>query len=144
MLKRTMALTDLPYSVQLHCKTLFKTIDRDDDGVISLQELQEYYRDFICMQKECVEAQACAGYKAMTANGSYKLDMTVWGEMYANMLLGKQVYGPGEYIFGVFAIGRETEHFKLTMPSMEDGDEARSSKVNHVPHVPRKKLVIRS
>merc|ERR1712136_562718 len=42
------------------------------------------------------------GYRAMTANGDYKLTRENYDFVFANFLLGKDIYGPGKYIFGVF------------------------------------------
>ena len=35
-------------------------------------------------------------------NGDYKLTRENYDFVFANFLLGKDIYGPGKYIFGVF------------------------------------------
>ena len=35
-------------------------------------------------------------------NGDYKLDYKSYQLLFSNFLLGKTIYGPGKYLFGVF------------------------------------------
>jgi len=96
-------IADFPIWVQLLPEVFFKVIDRDEDGLLSYEEVKHFYKDFIGitdpvkLEKICME-----GYRAMTANGDYKLTKENYDFVFANFLLGKGIYGPGKYIFGAF------------------------------------------
>ena len=61
-------ISDFPIWVQLLPELFFKVIDRDQDGVLSFNEVKNFYRDLIGikdpvqLEKVCIE-----GYRAMTA-----------------------------------------------------------------------------
>ncbi|XP_014669362.1 PREDICTED: sarcoplasmic calcium-binding proteins II, V, VI, and VII-like [Priapulus caudatus] len=186
MMRKCMSVAHFPYWVQLHCKIFFEIIDVDRNGEISKNELRHYYRNFIKIEDEYVEEQTEKGFTAMTANGTYPLNQELYYQNFANFILGKEIYGPGEYIFGVFDINRpkipfriilpvETEEEETALASLDAAKEAplpsgrrisvtRSGKIavadptappggaadkvrrvsqTKIPHVPRKRVVIR-
>ena len=49
----------------------------------------------------------------MTANGDYKLNKENYDFCFANFLLGKGIYGPGKYVFGVFDNRELDEKFPI-------------------------------
>lgn len=158
IMRRCMAVTDFPYWVQLFCKLIFEVIDKDRDAEISKQELYDYYANFIGIDPEHLKAQTEKGYQSMTANGTYSFSQDLWGQMFANMILGRDIYGPGEYVFGVFDINRKKAPFKLVIPKYEDEDDSapstpgeetlhpvrRMSSNNKIPRVPKKRIIVRS
>lgn len=180
MMRGTMSIRNFPYWVQLHVKVYFEMMDKNRDGKVTKEELREYYRNFIEIEEEHVEEQTVKGFKSMTANGSYPLNQELFMQNFANMVLGKEIYGPGEYIFGVFDIGRPKLPFRIVLP-LEVGEDLgeesiappdgrptrismsasgqiavadmglasfsmgtrRKDSATKIPHVPRKKVVIR-
>jgi len=96
-------IADFPIWVQILPEIFFKVMDRDNKGILSLDELKNFYRDMIGItDKATLEKVSKEGYRAMTANGDYKLTRENYDFVFANFLLGKDIYGPGKYIFGAF------------------------------------------
>jgi len=46
-------------------------------------------------------------------NGDYQLTRENYNFCFANFLLGRTIYGPGKYIFGVFDNREMDEQFKI-------------------------------
>ena len=46
-------------------------------------------------------------------NGDYNLDYKSYQLLFSNFLLGKTIYGPGKYLFGVFDNRDSTEQYKV-------------------------------
>jgi len=96
-------ISDFPIWVQILPEIFFKVIDRDEDGLLSADEIRNYYKHLIGIQDPVKLDKICKeGYRAMTANGDYKLNKENYFFCFANFLLGKGIYGPGKYVFGVF------------------------------------------
>jgi len=95
-------LGDFPIWVQMLPKIFFEVIDQDKDGVLSQQEYTNFYSKFVGVPSQELDKVVREGYRAMTANGDYKLTLENFGFVFANFLLGRSIYGPGKYIFGVF------------------------------------------
>ena len=45
-----------------------------DNGIVTYEEVLAYYKDFVGIDKEKLEKVAREGFRAMTANGDYKLN----------------------------------------------------------------------
>merc|ERR1739848_934621 len=107
-------ISDFPIWVQLLPELFFHVIDRDQDGILSFQEVKNFYKycigitDPVQLEKVCNE-----GYRAMTANGDYTLNKENYDFCFANFLLGKGIYGPGKYVFGVFDNRELDEKFPI-------------------------------
>ena len=125
-------ISGFPIWVKLLCQLFFDTIDRDHDGVLSEQEIRNFYDVLIEVPQDELDKVTKEGYRAMTAvsiylnlfpnlivvqyyymskfkhlfiifqGGKYKLTFDNYMYCFANFLLGKGIYGPGKYIFGVF------------------------------------------
>jgi len=106
-------LSGFPIWVQLLPEVFFEVIDRDHDGVCSFQEVKNFYESFVGVPKDKLEKVAQEGYRAMTANGDYVLTKENYNFCFANFLLGRTIYGPGKYIFGVFDNREMEEQFSI-------------------------------
>ena len=122
-------ISGFPIWVKLLCQIFFDTIDRDHDGVLSKQEMRNFYEVLIEVPQNELDKVTNEGYRALTAvsdniylesekiispslfklfydcflkDGRYKLTRANYEFCFANFLLGKGIYGPGKYIFGVF------------------------------------------
>jgi len=96
-------IADFPIWVQILPEIFFKVMDSHHSGTITLDEVQAFYRDMIGIKDPAaLDKISKEGYRAMTANGDYKLTRENYDFVFANFLLGKDIYGPGKYIFGVF------------------------------------------
>jgi hypothetical protein len=60
-------ISGFPYWVQLLAHTFFYTIDRDDDGILSDQEIKNFYKDFIGVSANELDKVSMEGMRAMTA-----------------------------------------------------------------------------
>lgn len=116
-MKGCAAINDFPYWIQTHCKLYFEIMDKDRDGHLNREELSDYYTRFVGVDPRYAQEQAEKGYNAMTGSGQYLLNMDNFLMNFANFLLGKDVYGPGEYVFAVFDIGRPKASFKVVYPA---------------------------
>jgi len=96
-------IADFPIWVQILPEIFFKVMDSHHNGFITPDEIQAFYRDMIGIKDPAaLDKISKEGYRAMTANGDYKLTRENYDFVFANFLLGKDIYGPGKYIFGVF------------------------------------------
>jgi len=96
-------ISDFPIWVQILPDIFFSVIDRDQDGLLSFDEMKNFYRDLVEIKNPAQLEKVCKeGYRAMTANGDYELNKGNYDFVFANFLLGKDIYGPGKYLFGVF------------------------------------------
>merc|ERR1712029_575344 len=102
-------ISDFPIWVQLLPELFFEVADRDSDGVISKEELKSFYKHISGISDPTtLERTTNEGYRALTANGDYKLNKQNYLFAFANFLLAKGIYGPGKYLFGTFD-NRETD-----------------------------------
>jgi|ERR1711951_21543 len=106
-------ISDFPIWVQILPHILFRIIDKDNNGIVTYDEVLSFYKEFVGLDKWRLEKVAKEGYRAMTANGDYKLNRDNYMYCFANFLLGKSIYGPGKYIFGVFDNRELDETFKI-------------------------------
>lgn len=106
-------LSGFPIWVQLLPEVFFEVIDRDHDGVCSFQEVKNFYESFVGVPVDKLDKVAREGYRAMTANGDYVLTRENYYFCFANFLLGRTIYGPGKYIFGVFDNREMEEQFSI-------------------------------
>lgn len=106
-------ISGFPFWVQLLAHIFFDAIDHDSDGKITLEEMKRFYKDMIGVQGEELEKISKEGYRALTANDGYVLDREQFLFCFANFLLGRDIYGPGKYIFGVFDNREMNETFKV-------------------------------
>lgn len=95
-------ISGFPIWVKLLCQIFFDTMDRDQDGIVNEKEMRNFYEGLIEVPKADLDKVTKEGYRAMTAGGRYKLTKDNYEFCFANFLLGKGIYGPGKYIFGVF------------------------------------------
>lgn len=96
-------ISDFPIWVQILPDIFFKVIDRDEDGLLAFDEVKNFYTQLVGIEESPQLEKICKeGYRAMTANGDYKLNRENYNFVFANFLLGKDIYGPGKYLFGVF------------------------------------------
>ena len=85
-----------------------------EDGVASFGEVKNFYRHFVGLEDaDDLDRIAKEGYRVMTANGDYVLNREHYFFCFANFLLGKSIYGPGKYIFGVFDNRELDESYKI-------------------------------
>jgi len=111
--KGAAGLSDFPIWVKLLVKIFFDTIDVKKDGVLSKEEYQRFYKEFCGVNEAKVEQISEAGWRAMTANGTYKLTLEHFGFCFSNFLLGRSIYGPGKYIFGVFGDAESDKPYQV-------------------------------
>ncbi|XP_014681350.1 PREDICTED: uncharacterized protein LOC106821171 [Priapulus caudatus] len=116
LMKKCSSLRDFPYWVSQHCKLFFEIMDKDRDGKLTKSEFKDYYRGCYWHGPAYVDEQSGKGFNQMTASGKYPMDMDNFCMNFANFIIGKDSYGPGEYIFGVFDIGKPREPFKIVYP----------------------------
>jgi len=116
-------ISDFPIWVQLLPDMFFEVADRDGDGVISKDELRNFYFK-ICglTDKVTLERTTNEGYRALTANGDYQLTKQNYMFAFANFLLAKGIYGPGKYLYGTFDNREIDETFKVVYNSDSDSD----------------------
>jgi len=93
---------DFPIWVQLLPTILFAVQGGNKEGCISKENLKAFYASFAKVQGADLDKLTEAGYKTMTSNGEYKLDLNNYKLLFANFLLGKTIYGPGKFVFGCF------------------------------------------
>jgi len=119
-------IADFPIWVQLLPDIFFAVMDRDGDGVASYEEVKNYYQHLVGISDPVkLEKVAKEGYRALTGDGDYILNKEHFFFCFANFLLGKGIYGPGKYIFGVFDNRELDETYKIIYnePEWSDADE---------------------
>jgi len=93
---------DFPIWVQLLPTILFAVQGGNKHGYITKENLKVFYENFAKVQGDDLDKLTDAGYKTMTSNGEYKLDLQNYKLLFANFLLGRTIYGPGKFVFGCF------------------------------------------
>merc|ERR1712064_103023 len=84
---------DFPIWVQLLPKVLYNVIvAREGGDCITKSSLKNFYEKFA---------------------GDYKLNYKTYQLLFSNYLLGKTIYGPGKYLFGVFDNRDSVEQYKI-------------------------------
>merc|ERR1712113_367581 len=102
-------ISDFPIWVQLLPSVFFDVMDKSCDGTVHESDLRAFYEHFVGVSSDEIDKVTANGYAQMTANGDYKLCREHYFFCFANFLLGRDIYGPGKYIFGVFD-NREIDH----------------------------------
>jgi len=111
---KSAGIADFPIWVQLLPDILFQVMDRDQDGILSYNEVKNFYHQFVGIgNEEELNRISKEGYRVLTANGDYILNRNHYFFCFANFLLGKSIYGPGKYIFGVFDNRELNESYKV-------------------------------
>jgi Ca2+-binding EF-hand superfamily protein len=101
--KGASGIDQMPVWVRLIPTTIFMVIDsKDGHGIISQEEVKRFYAGFTGMRDTELDETAKEGFRAMTANGEHKLTLDNFKLLFSNFILGKTIYGPGKYIFGIF------------------------------------------
>lgn len=107
-------ISDFPIWVQLLPELFFEVADRDDDGILSKAELKNFYCKISGItDPTTLDKTTNEGYRALTANGDYKLNKQNYMFAFANFLLGKGIYGPGKYLYGTFDNREIDETYKV-------------------------------
>jgi len=107
---------DFPIWVQLLPRVLFNVIvAREGADTISKSSLRNFYEKFAGLAGSELEKTTEQGFRTATANGDYKLDFSTYRLLFSNFLLGKTIYGPGKYLFGVFDNRDSFEQYKVKM-----------------------------
>ncbi|XP_041356105.1 uncharacterized protein LOC121373502 isoform X1 [Gigantopelta aegis] len=115
------SMNHFPVWLRLLPQTLFRIIDRNEDGIISEDEMRNFYENFIKIHPTEARVKAKRAMEEMTDFGYYQLDMEGYEQIFANFLLGRTPAGPGKYIFGCFDLG--IYKFKLIMPQVEEEED---------------------
>ena len=103
-----------------------------------MDELQNFYKDVIGVDGDSLTKVTTEGYRALTAvskkvehqlfvvtcsflqGNKYKLNKDNYLYCFASFLLGRNIYGPGKYIFGVFDTREMDETYKVIYNDDED------------------------
>jgi len=110
---------DFPIWVQCLPKVLFNVIvAREQSEIISKEALKTFYEKFGGLTGAELERTAEQGFSTATDNGDYNLDYPSYKLLFANFLLGKTIYGPGKYIFGVFDNRDAVEPYKVNFDNV--------------------------
>ncbi|XP_025106609.1 uncharacterized protein LOC112571657 [Pomacea canaliculata] len=127
LLPGCMGMYNFPIWLRLLPKTLFKIIDRDEDGLITEQELYQFYKDMVQLEAEEARENSHLAFSQMTDDGRYPLNLSGYDQIFANFLIGRTPYGPGRHIFGCFEHSVDNGPFHLIMPAPEDEEESEST-----------------
>jgi len=128
----TAGISGFPIWVSLLGTTFFEVIDRDEDGLLEFEEIMNYYKGLVGVKTEDLYTISKEGYRVLTARGrgishleneneGYALNKENYLFCFANFLLGRDIYGPGKYIFGVFDNREMNEPYKIIY-NEEDGE----------------------
>ncbi|CAH1399006.1 unnamed protein product [Nezara viridula] len=91
---------ELPIWLQYFPKVIFNAINKSGTGIITRDELSAFYSSVMGFSAQRVGEILDKAYRAMTANGDYKLNYSLYRLCFANFLLGRFPNGPGQYVFG--------------------------------------------
>jgi len=109
----TAGISGFPIWVSLLGIVFFEVIDRDEDGILEFDEISNYYKGIVGVKDEDLYVVSKEGYRALTANEGYMLSKENYLFCFANFLLGRDIYGCGKYIFGVFDNREITESYQI-------------------------------
>lgn len=117
-------ISDFPIWVQLLPELFFEVGDRDGDGILSKDELRNFYCKISGItDPTLLERTTNEGYRALTANGGYKLNKQNYLFAFANFLLAKDIYGPGKYLYGTFDNREIDETYKVNYNAESDAED---------------------
>ena len=66
-------ISGFPIWVKLLCQVFFDTIDRDHDGVLSKQEMRNFYEVLIEVPQDELDKVTNEGYRALTAVSTFRI-----------------------------------------------------------------------
>lgn len=119
-----MGMYNFPVWLRLLPKSLFKIMDKNGDGVIDKDELEEFYEKMVHIKPSVAKDLSVKAMNDMTDFGRYPLNLHGYEQIFANFLLGRTPYGPGRYIFGCFEHALEQlSKFKLVQGAKNDEKE---------------------
>jgi len=105
---------DFPIWVQLIPKILFNAITASDgNNIITRDSLRNFYLNFAGLNASEVEQLATDGFRTISANGDYEVNLDTYELLFSNFLLGKTIYGPGKFIFGCFDNRDLTQKYQI-------------------------------
>jgi len=115
------------YCLMLSLSTVYNDLEYWNflaDGVISKEELKSFYQHISGItDAKTLERTTNEGYRALTANGDYKLNKQNYLFAFANFLLAKGIYGPGKYLFGTFDNREIDESYKVVYNDDSDMED---------------------
>jgi len=101
--KGSAGIDDFPIWVQLIPNVIFNAIvAKEGTNVITRESLKNFYTNFIGLQGDEIEKTSTDGFRTMSANGDFEVNIDNYKLLFSNFLLGRTIYGPGKYIFGCF------------------------------------------
>lgn len=107
-------MNDFPIWVQLLPKILFKAIVGNSlSNKVTKPLLRHFYENFIGIAGKDLEDTTEDGFRTMTGDEEYELNLENYSLLFANFLLGRTIYGPGKYIFGCFDNRDMKEKYRL-------------------------------
>ncbi|CAH1121285.1 unnamed protein product [Ceutorhynchus assimilis] len=93
-------LIDFPIWLQFFVKVLFQVINRGGTGIITSDELNNFYSSVLCLDTSKVGEILNTAYQAMTSSGDHPLHYRSYRLSFSNYLLGRYPNGPGHHILG--------------------------------------------
>lgn len=121
---KSAGISDFPIWVQLLPSLFFDVMDMKCEGAVNEADLGAFYAQFVGVKPSKVGQVTSAGFAQMTANGDYKLNREHYFFCFANFLLGRDIYGPGKYIFGVFDNRELEQSYKVQYVEYEDWNDS--------------------
>ncbi|XP_050313856.1 uncharacterized protein LOC126748571 [Anthonomus grandis grandis] len=100
LLKDSTNLTDFPIWLQFFVKVLFQVINRGGTGIITRDELSNFYSSVLCLDTTKVGEILDTSYHAMTSSGDHPLHYRAFRLCFSNYLLGRYPNGSGHHILG--------------------------------------------
>ncbi|XP_066152883.1 uncharacterized protein [Euwallacea fornicatus] len=100
LLEGSKNLTDFPIWLQFFVKVLFQVINRGGTGIITREELSNFYSSVLCLDVAKVGEILDLAYQAMTSSGDHPLHFRSYRLCFSNYLLGRYPNGSGHYILG--------------------------------------------
>ncbi|XP_059141519.1 uncharacterized protein LOC131929380 isoform X1 [Physella acuta] len=113
-------MSNFPVWLRLMPKVLFDMMDRNNDDVLTSDEIFQFYKEMVDLQVDLkdLETSTHMAYSKMTDNGRYPLTLDSYEQVFANFLLGRTPHGPGKYIFGCFK--HDYGSYQLIQPAEDD------------------------
>jgi len=112
--KGSAGIDDFPIWVQLIPEVLFNAIvAKEGTSLITRESLKNFYTNFIGLDENEVEKTSTDGFRIISANGDYEVNLDHYKLLFSNFLLGRTIYGPGKYIFGCFDNRDMDEQYKV-------------------------------
>ncbi|XP_076262057.1 uncharacterized protein LOC143197448 [Rhynchophorus ferrugineus] len=100
LIKESKNVVDFPIWLQFFVKVLFQVINRGGTGIITKDELNNFYSSVLCLDAVEVAEILDIAYQAMTSNGDHPLHYRSFHLCFSNYLLGRYPNGSGHHILG--------------------------------------------